>query len=112
MSALANVTLPHLSSFARLGLINKRAERAGAERVFRQLNVRLSALEEDVSALSGGNQQKLVLGKWILAGSRILLMYDPTRGVDIGTKTEIFTMMRDFAREGKAIAFYSTDIEE
>lgn len=112
MSGLANVTLPHVSSFARMGFLNKRAERAGARKVFQQLNVRLSALDDDVSSLSGGNQQKLVIGKWMLTGSRILLMYDPTRGVDIGTKTEIFSMMRDFAREGKAIVFYSTDIEE
>jgi ribose transport system ATP-binding protein len=112
MSGLANVTLPHVSAYSRFGLLNKRAERADAKQVFKQLNVRMSALDDDVSSLSGGNQQKLVLGKWMLTGSHIMLMYDPTRGVDIGTKTEIFTMMREFARDGKAIVFYSTDIEE
>lgn len=112
MSGLANVTLPHVTSYSRMGILNKRAERAGAKKVFKQLNVQMSALDDDVSSLSGGNQQKLVLGKWMLTRSRIMLMYDPTRGVDIGTKTEIFSMMRDFAREGKAIVFYSTDIEE
>jgi ribose transport system ATP-binding protein len=112
MSGLANVTLPHLGRFARFGLLNKRAERAEARRVFGAVNVRLSALDADVSSLSGGNQQKLVLGKWMLTGSQILLMYDPTRGVDISTKSEIFAIMRDLVRDGRAIIFYSTDIEE
>lgn len=112
MSCLANVTLPHLGSFARFGLLNKRDERAAARKVFSQLNVRASAMDDDVSVLSGGNQQKLVLGKWMLGDSRILLMYDPTRGVDVGTKTEVFAMMHEFARSGKGIIFYSTDIEE
>jgi len=112
MSGLANVTLPHLSKFSRFGLLNKRAERAEARRVFQAVNVRLSALDLDVGSLSGGNQQKLAIGKWMLTQSHILLMYDPTRGVDIGTKTEIFTLMRELAGQGKAIIFYSTDIEE
>jgi ribose transport system ATP-binding protein len=112
MSCLSNITLPHLSNFARGGLLNKRAERASARSVFKQLNVRQTAMDDDASVLSGGNQQKLVLGKWMLGASRVLLMYDPTRGVDIGTKTEIYQMMHEFARDGKAILFYSTDIEE
>ncbi len=112
MSGLANVTLPHLSKFSRFGLLNKRAERAEARRVFQAVNVRLSALDLDVGSLSGGNQQKLAIGKWMLTQSHILLMYDPTRGVDIGTKAEIFTLMRELAGQGKAIIFYSTDIEE
>jgi ribose transport system ATP-binding protein len=112
MSGLANVTLPDLGRFSHLGFLHKREERAAATKVFRSVNVKLSALDEDVSALSGGNQQKLAIGKWMLTDSRILLMYDPTRGVDLGTKNEIFVMMRRLVREGKSILFYSTDIEE
>jgi ribose transport system ATP-binding protein len=112
MSCLSNVTLPHLSDYAKGGLLNKRTERAGARGVFKQLKVRQTAMDDDASVLSGGNQQKLVLGKWMLGDSKVLLMYDPTRGVDIGTKTEIFHMMHGFAQSGKAILYYSTDIEE
>ncbi len=112
MSCLSNVTLPHLNDFAKGGLLNKRAERANAREVFQQLNVRRTAMDDDASVLSGGNQQKLVLGKWMMGESKVLLMYDPTRGVDIGTKTEIFHMMHGFAQSGKAILYYSTDIEE
>lgn len=112
MSGLVNVTLPNLRRFSRLGFLRKGAERAEASNILRSVNVRLSALDGEVSALSGGNQQKLAIGKWMLAGARVLLMYDPTRGVDIGTKTEIFTMMRKMAEEGRSLLFYSTDIEE
>jgi ribose transport system ATP-binding protein len=112
MSGLSNVTLPSIGRFSRFGFLSTRAERAAALEVMRSLNVRLTALDDDVSALSGGNQQKLAIGKWMLADNRVLLLYDPTRGVDIGTKTEIFSMMRDMAREGRSILFYSTEIEE
>jgi ribose transport system ATP-binding protein len=112
MSGLANMTLPSIGRFSRFGFLNKRAERAEATRVFGSLNVKLGALDDDVSALSGGNQQKIAIGKWMLADNHVLLLYDPTRGVDIGTKTEIFQMMRAMAREGRSILFYSTDIEE
>jgi len=112
MSGLANVTLPDLGRFSHFGFLRKREERAAATKIFRSVNVKLSALDEDVSSLSGGNQQKLAIGKWMLTDSRILLMYDPTRGVDLGTKNEIFVMMRRLVRDGRSVLFYSTDIEE
>jgi len=65
-----------------------------------------------VGTLSGGNQQKVVLAKLLATESRILLLYDPTRGVDVGTKAEIFSVMRDLAAQGYAILFYSTDLAE
>jgi ribose transport system ATP-binding protein len=61
---------------------------------------------------SGGNQQKLVFAKWLLAGSRTLLLYDPTRGVDVGTKAELYHLIREFAAAGGAVLYYSTDIPE
>ena len=64
------------------------------------------------NSCSGGNQQKIILGKWLLTGGRILLLYDPTRGVDVATKAEIYRLMRSFADAGGAILFYSTDIAE
>ena len=70
------------------------------------------ALWSPVRNFSGGNQQKIVIAKWLLAGSRVLLLYDPTRGVDVGTKAEIFRLIRAFADAGGAVLFYSTDIPE
>ena len=112
MSGQSNVTLPSLGRYSRLGFLSTRAERKAATEVMRSLNVRLTALDDDVSALSGGNQQKLAIGKWMLAKNRVMLLYDPTRGVDVGTKSEIFLMMREMAAEGRAMLFYSTDLEE
>lgn len=112
MSGLVNLTLPYLSTFSRAGVLNKNAERAAARKVISRLGIRPGALTENVSALSGGNQQKVAIGKWLIGNSRILLWFDPTRGVDVTTKSEIFTLMRELVAEGKAILFYSTDIEE
>jgi len=112
MSGLVNVTLPNLDRVSSFGFLRKRQERAEAAKVLQSVNVKLSALDEEVSVLSGGNQQKLAIGKWMLTDTRVLLMYDPTRGVDIGTKSEIFVMMRRMAGEGRSLLFYSTDIEE
>jgi ribose transport system ATP-binding protein len=112
MSGLLNVTLPSLSRFQRLGFLNKRMERRAAIEVLQSLNVSLGALDNRVSALSGGNQQKLVIGKWLLAESDISMMYDPTRGVDIGTKVEIYSIMETMTADGRSVLFYSTDIEE
>jgi len=63
-------------------------------------------------SLSGGNQQKVLLGKWLLVDARVFLLYDPTRGVDVGAKREINLLIRKLAAEGRAILFYSTDIQE
>ena len=77
-----------------------------------RLNVRTPGLDAPVGALSGGNQQKVLLGRWLLAEPRILLLYDVTRGVDVATKHEIYELMMRLAAEGHAILFYSSDAEE
>lgn len=112
MSGLRNVTLPILRSLSRFGFMRTKVERQEAINIFEMVNVRLSALDDEVSTLSGGNQQKLAIGKWLRADSRCLLMYDPTRGVDVGTKAEIFELMYRLSSRGSAVLFYSTDIDE
>ncbi len=82
------------------------------ERVFRLVNVDRRALWTRVDAFSGGNQQKIAIAKWLLAESRILLVYDPTRGIDVGTKNELYLLLRAYAEAGGAILFYSTEIPE
>jgi len=107
-----NVSLPVVHRFARLGVINTAAERKAVSRALDQVEVQARALYTPAGSFSGGNQQKLVIAKWLLAGSRILLLFDPTRGVDIGTKHQIYLLMRSFADAGGAILFHSTEIPE
>lgn len=112
MSCKNNVTLPRLPLISRLGFVRSSTELKAAQDVFDMVEVRQSAMYDSPASLSGGNQQKLVLGKWLGMGIRCMLMYDPTRGVDVGTKAEIFALMRDFAADSGGVLFYSTDIEE
>jgi ribose transport system ATP-binding protein len=107
-----NISLPSLSRFIRWGLVDDRAEGAAVRSVLELVQVVPRALWSLVREFSGGNQQKIVLAKWLLAGSRILLLYDPTRGVDVGTKAEIYHLVREFAEAGGAVLYYSTDIPE
>ena len=88
------------------------AEAAAVERVFSRVQIDRRAMWTRAGAFSGGNQQKIVIAKWLLAESRVLLLYDPTRGIDVGTKSEIYKLIRDFADAGGAVLFYSTEIPE
>src|SRR5258708_38856355 len=107
-----NTSLPVISRFARFGLVDLEAERQAVEGVLGAVKVERRALWSRVSSFSGGNQQKIAIAKWLLAESRILLLYDPTRGVDVGTKHELYLLMRAFAEARAAILFYSTEIPE
>ena len=78
----------------------------------RRLKIRVGSPEQLAGTLSGGNQQKVIFGKMLLTEAKILLLYDPTRGIDVGTKGEIFQLMRDLAAKGYAILFYSSDLAE
>ncbi len=107
-----NMALPVIERFTRLGLIDRAAEARAVGTVLDQVEVAPRALYTPAGAFSGGNQQKIAIGKWLLAGSRILLMFDPTRGVDVGTKHQLYGLMRAFAEAGGAILFYSTETAE
>jgi ribose transport system ATP-binding protein len=112
LTGRANMTMPSLRRFSTLGWISARKERRAVLEALERLGISERALVEPVEAFSGGNQQKIVIAKWLVADSRILLMYDPTRGVDVRTKSEIFHLMRDFAEGGGAVLYYSTDLDE
>jgi ribose transport system ATP-binding protein len=107
-----NVVLAALKRIARRGLVDLRAERALVEGVAAQLRIKAGSIEQLAGTLSGGNQQKVVLAKLLASEARILLFFDPTRGVDVGTKAEIFALMRDLASRGFSILFFSTDLAE
>ena len=107
-----NISLPTLGRFMHYGLVDYQKEGAAVRSVLELVQVAPRALWSAAREFSGGNQQKIVLAKWLLAGCRILLMYDPTRGVDVGTKAEIYHLVREFTDAGGAVLFYSTDIPE
>jgi ABC-type sugar transport system ATPase subunit len=112
MSALGNTTLPTLPALSRLTFIRHQAERALARAYFERLHVRASALDALAAGLSGGTQQKLVLAKWLAAKCRILILDEPTRGVDVGAKAEIHELIDELASAGHAVLLISSELPE
>ena len=110
-SVRENLTLSAISRFSRFGFTDATREAALVKEMTESLNIKATP-EQPVGTLSGGNQQKVIFGKMLLTGARVLLLYDPTRGIDVGTKAEIFQLMRDLAKKGFAILFYSSDLVE
>jgi ribose transport system ATP-binding protein len=107
-----NLTLSVIPRFSRLGLLRSGRERALVDEMMTFLRIKARTPDQIAGTLSGGNQQKVIFGKMLLTEARVLLLYDPTRGVDVGTKGEIFLLMRELAAKGYAILFYSSDLPE
>ena len=107
-----NLSLAIIGRLTRKGLIRRSVETSSVTPVVNELNIGGGNTEGVVAGLSGGNQQKVVVGKFLLYGARVLLLYDLTRGVDVGAKAEIFKLIRRLAAEGYAILFYSSDLVE
>jgi ribose transport system ATP-binding protein len=107
-----NLTLSVIPRFSRFGFLDRRRERALIDEMVAFLKIKATSPDQLAGTLSGGNQQKVIFGKMLLTDARILLLYDPTRGVDVGTKGEIFQLMRDLAARKYAILFYSSDLTE
>jgi ABC-type sugar transport system ATPase subunit len=96
----------------RLGMIDRDRERGLANDYVRKLNVATDSIDKRVINLSGGNQQKVVVAKWLATGPEILILNDPTRGIDVGAKSEIYFLCDELARQGLALLFTSSEIEE
>lgn len=107
-----NITLPSIWKFAKSGLISKDAESKTSKEMCEKLNVKTPSIETNVGNLSGGNQQKVVLAKWLSLNPKLLIFDEPTRGIDVGAKSEIYQLMRDLAEKGVAIMMISSDMEE
>jgi len=107
-----NITLPALSRFASMGWIDGARERTAASEISGRLGVRAPSVETKVANLSGGNQQKVVLAKWLSLDPKVLIFDEPTRGIDVGAKAEIYQLMRSLAERGIAILMISSDMEE
>ncbi|MHC2791967.1 ABC-type sugar transport system ATPase subunit [Mesorhizobium jarvisii] len=112
LSGSQNATLPVVSRFTRFGLVDAAAEIRSVEAAFATVEVDRRALWTRAGAFSGGNQQKIAIAKWLVAQSRILLLFDPTRGIDVGTKHELYVMMRNYVAAGGSILLHSTEIPE
>jgi ABC-type sugar transport system ATPase subunit len=111
-SALHNVSLAILRRLASFGWLRRAEERAVATELFGRLRVRASAMDAVVAGLSGGNQQKIVLARWLAARSRVLILDEPTRGVDVGAKAEIHSLIGELAAQGTAILLISSELPE
>ncbi|MFB6676122.1 multiple monosaccharide ABC transporter ATP-binding protein [Streptomyces sp. NPDC056390] len=107
-----NISLSALRKVARRGVVDEHEERKVSEGFRKSMNIKAPNVSEPVGRLSGGNQQKVVLSKWIFAGPDVLILDEPTRGIDVGAKYEIYTVIDQLAAEGKAVVFISSELPE
>jgi ribose transport system ATP-binding protein len=112
MTVRENLSFAAIEQISRAGVVDLKAEEAAIDEMIDLLKIRSDGIDGPVGALSGGNQQKVVIGKWLMIKPRIILLNDPTRGIDVGTKQEIYQLLQRLAAEGAAILFYSTDYDE
>ena len=107
-----NIAIPSLKAISSAGLVKKKKKRKMAENYLQQLRVKCTGPDQIVNSLSGGNQQKVVFAKWLAAHPKVLLLDDPTRGVDVGAKQEIYGLIRDLANNGIGVVFVSSELPE
>ena len=107
-----NLSLATIDAVSRFGLINIQNERAEINEAIQQMQIKTPSAQVPVQNLSGGNQQKVVIGKWLLTQAKLYLLHDPTRGIDVGTKQEIYRLMRELAYQGAGLLFFSTELAE
>ncbi|AWI60010.1 hypothetical protein AB395_00004833 (plasmid) [Sinorhizobium fredii CCBAU 45436] len=112
MTVRENLSFAALDRISRAGVIDRAKEEQLIDEMLRLLEIKTAGLDVPVGALSGGNQQKVVIAKWLMRKPRIILLNDPTRGIDVGTKQELYRLLRQLAETGAAIVFYSTDYDE
>jgi ribose transport system ATP-binding protein len=111
-SVLDNGALPHLGAFSAAGWINTRKRRTSVERAMNSVTLRSRGLSQLAGTLSGGNQQKVVLGRWLTQEARVFILDEPTRGVDVGARGEIYSVIRELAKAGLAVLVVSSDMPE
>ena len=112
MSIAENLVLASLDELSSASLVDETKISAAVADAIERLKIKIGSPDDAVSTLSGGNQQKVVIAKWLMTKPDVILLNDPTRGIDVGTKQEIYRLLRELADEGAAILFYSTDYDE
>ena len=111
-SVLRNLSLPSLGLRQTAGIIRRRAEREEAKKIVEALEIKLAMVSQPVASMSGGNQQRVVIGKWIPLAPKVLLFAEPTLGIDVGARAEIYKLMRKLTSQGVAIVMVSSDMIE
>lgn len=112
MSIRENITMAILKRISKLGYISKGKEKKITAELEKDLRIKTPSLEQLVGNLSGGNQQKVVLAKWLASEPDIIIFDEPTRGIDVGAKQEIYMLMDELTKQGKAVIMISSDMEE
>lgn len=107
-----NIDLPSIDGFSKYGIIDRKTDQEFVEMLMKRLTVKATSSQDLASQLSGGNQQKVVLAKWVGSGSQVLILDEPTRGVDVGAKREIYDLMNELTSRGVAIIMISSDLQE
>ena len=112
MSCAENITITDLAKISRYGLIERDEERDAATRLVRDLRIKTPSIDQTVRNFSGGNQQKVVIAKWLFRGSKVLICDEPTRGIDVGARAEIYELIWTLAAQGRGVLFISSDLPE
>src|SRR3546814_4877945 len=112
MSVRDNISMASIGRFTKGIFIDRKCQDARCDEMIRRLAIKVGDADSPVATLSGGNQQEVVIAKWLMTEARIVLLNDPTRGIDVGTKQEIYQLLRALADAGTAILFYTTDYDE
>jgi len=107
-----NISIVHLENLSRKGVINNKAEIEAVENQIKNLQIKTLSRNSMIKSLSGGNQQKVVLAKWLLTEPDIIILDEPTMGIDVGAKRDIYLLMGELAKRGKAILLISSEIPE
>ncbi len=108
----SNITLPTLNNFARMSWLNPDSEAGTATAWAQRLQVKCASIEQAISELSGGNQQKVILAKWLLAAPKVLILDEPTKGIDVGSKSAVHALMSELAQQGLSIIMVSSELPE
>ncbi len=112
MMVRENISLPNLLSLARFGVVQRKRENHIADQYIQELRIRTPTREQITRNLSGGNQQKVVLSKWLFTDAKVMIFDEPTRGIDVGAKVEIYNLINELAARGVGILMISSELSE
>ena len=113
LSIRGNIALPNLDILCnKFGVVNRKKEAEIVERSVKELTIKLASSESDAGSLSGGNQQKVVVAKWLARNSRVVIFDEPTRGIDVAAKVEIYNLMNQLKQQGIGVMFVSSEMPE